>query len=160
MNLEQYVTPSIIDLCKSARSIVVIGPPVSGKSTIASYLSERLPHAYISTDHYLMNYNYDNEKSINKIIQDISNYNKSFIIEGTLGYRLLRKQVFIPDLIIKLNCNEKSIEYLYKKYRDPKKLNYVKGFTNGLNKIWNEYINTPTQNKPKLIELDTSLSYL
>lgn len=154
----QYITPQIIDLCKQHRSIVIIGPPCSGKSSIAQYISEQISYQYVSTDDY--------QNDVDLLLYNISKYNKSLIIEGMLAYRLLRKgaqtQTFNPDLIIKLECNFKTIEHLYKKYRDSNKLNYVNGMVNGSNKIFNEYreIIKYYPILPKVININTSLSYL
>jgi len=164
MNPEQYITQPILDICKQHNSIIIIGPPCSGKSSLATFLSEHLPHTLVSTDHYLISRN--QEEALTKILEDISHYNKSLIIEGTLGYVLLRKGLqlssYIPDLIIKLKCDEKSITHLYNKFRDPKKLNYVNGYIKGVDKVWNEYIELHKQYhaKTKCIEIDTSLTYL
>lgn len=158
MTPSNYITQPILDICRQSNQIVIIGSPCSGKTSIASFLSEQLPRPYILTDDY--------QNNLDKLLMDLTNYNKPLIVEGTLGYRLLRKglqtQTFIPDLIIKLECNDKTITHLYNKYRDPNKLNYVKGMINGLNKIWEGYIELHKlyQAKTKCIEINTSLSYL
>ena len=164
MTLSNYITQPILDICKQHNSIVIIGSPVSGKSTIAAYLSDHLPHDLISTDHYLISRN--QEEALTKILEDISHYNKPLIIEGTLGFVMLRKGLqlnsYIPDLIIKLKCDDKTITHLYNKFRDPKKLNYVNGYIKGIDKIWEDYLALHKQShvKTKCIEIDTSLTYL
>ncbi len=163
---ELYINSQMIDLCQTARSIIIIGGSCSGKSSIAEYISSQISHPYVSTDHYLQSNDNDQEKAINRLIVDINNYNKPLIIEGTLGYLLLRKGLqnnsFNPDLIIKLKCNDKTTEYLYEKYRDPSKINYAKGMAKGLEKIWENYKTLLKQNPfikiPKYIEVETTLS--
>ena len=159
MTPSQYITPQIIDLCKQHRSIVIIGGPCSGKTSIAKYISEQISYQYVSTDDY--------QNDVDLLLYNVSKYNNPLIIEGMLAYRLLRKgaqtQSFNPELIIKLECNFETIKHLYKKYRDPSKLNYVNGMINGSNKIWNEYIDYLAYHfikKPTYIEINTSLSYL
>ena len=164
MTPSNYITQPILNICNQSNQIVIIGPPVSGKSSIAAFLANNLPHALVSTDHYLVSRN--QEEALTKILEDVSKYNKQLIIEGTLGFVLLRKGLqsnsYIPDLIIKLKCDEKSITHLYNKFRDPKKLNYVNGYIQGVNKVWNEYIELHKQYhaKTKCIEINTSLTYL
>lgn len=164
MTPSNYITQPILDICKHHSSIIIIGPPCSGKSSIASYLNNNIPHTLISTDHYLISN--CQEEALTKILADISHYSQPLIIEGTLGYIMLRKGLqlnsYIPDLIIKLKCDYKTITYLYNKFRDPKKLNYVKGYIKGIDKVWEEYIEFHKQYhaKTKCIEIDTSIPYL
>ena len=90
MTPSNYITQPILDICKQHNSIVIIGSPVSGKSSIATYLNNHLPHALISTDHYLISRN--QEEALTKILEDISHYNKPLIVEGTLGFAYVEER--------------------------------------------------------------------
>jgi hypothetical protein len=93
------------------------------------------------------------------------NNNIPFIVEGTLCFRLLRKGVqlnnFFPDLIIRTECNDYTIEHFYNKEGEGHKLKRALSFNNGLIKIWDEYTQllfSNSNNKyPKLLTLNTSL---
>ena len=61
----------------------------------------------------------------------------------------LQLNSYIPDLIIKLKCNDKTITHLYNKFRDPKKLNYVNGYIKGIDKIWEDYLALHKQSHAK-----------
>ena len=166
MNIQNIVTPQIINYCKQFSSIVIVGFPKTLKSTIAEYLSEQINYPLFIADNYI-NY-YDKTKQLNDLRDAIlPHYNRNlpFIVEGVLSFRLLRKGIqlndFFPELIIKTNCNQSIIEYFYKKDGQEDKIKHVLKFNKGLSTIWDEYLSLLSQNprikKPKYIELDIIL---
>jgi len=166
MNPAELVTPSILDICKNSKSIVIAGFTKTGKVTIAKKISEELNIPLFISDNYIDENNRTN--SLYVLMDSILPYynmNLPFIVEGILAFRLLRKGIqlnnFHPDLIIKTNCNDATISHFYKKDGEENKIIRALGFNKGLDKIWVEYVNelnkNPFTKKPKYIELNTSL---
>ena len=76
------------------KHIIIIGSPASGKTTLSLKLLEK-GFKIIHTDDYMQ---YGFKDSLYKLLEDIQKLNlKNIVIEGILGYRLLRKG-------IELNC--------------------------------------------------------
>ena len=69
---------------------LILGAPGSGKTTLAKKLKTKF-HYIVHTDRYGEEYGY--EKGLYKLIEDLIQKQKNYIllVEGTLGYRLLRK---------------------------------------------------------------------
>lgn len=129
----------------TGENVLVIGCPASGKSTIAKMISERNPdHTLINTDDF-MSHGY--EQSLYVLIDDmkakINNDEVPMIIEGILGYRLLRKGVeldfFYPDVVIELLIIEERMERTYNEQRDPDKLKGAKAQTKACATILSKY---------------------
>ena len=166
MNPEELVTPSLLDICRNSKSIVIAGFTKTGKVTIAKKISKELNLPLFISDNYINEK--DRTTSLYGLIDSILPYynrNIPFIVEGILTFRLLRKGVqlnnFYPDLIIKTNCNDATISHFYKKDGEESKINRALSFNKGLDKIWDEYANLVNKNpyirKPRYIELNTSL---
>lgn len=71
------------------KNVLIIGSPRAGKTTLAKKL--KTPHhLLISTDHFLR---YGNDIGLQEVIKTILYVQNqiNIIVEGTLGYRLLRK---------------------------------------------------------------------
>ena len=116
----------------TGENVLIIGCPASGKSTIAQMIADRHhDHHFIHTDDY-MSHGY--EPSLYALIDDIkaavNNDQVPMIIEGILGYRLLRKGVeqdyYYPDVVIELLIPEERMEQTYNESRDPEKLKGAK----------------------------------
>jgi hypothetical protein len=166
MDPSSLVTPQLINFCTPLNSIIICGFTKTGKITIAKKLANSLNRHLLISDEYINNYGYDN--SLEKLIEDIKyfkNHNIPFIVEGILCFRLLRKSAklksFYPDLIIKTECDNKTISYFYNKDGENHKLERALIFNKGLNTIWNEYKeilkNDPFLPSPKFLSLNTSL---
>jgi len=163
MNPKDLVTDKLVDICRPLQTIFVIGYTKTGKYTIAKELSERLNREMFVSDEFQERYR---EKALDQLEMEIEHCyyaGKNVIFEGILGFRLLRrlaqKGYINPDLIIKTNCSEQTIRYFYNKEEPNKNINRVLGFNNGLDKVWNDYIEIVSlqQNKPKFLTLNTSV---
>ena len=91
------------------RNVIILGKPQAGKSSLAKKVKTN-KHFLINTDHFGNNYGYEDAlyKLIEFINSNVSKYN-NFIIEGTLGYRLLRKLFLLRikiDLIINIESSK------------------------------------------------------
>jgi uridine kinase len=166
MNPSKLITPELIDYCSQFKTITVLGYTKTGKITIAKKLSQELNYLLFISDHYI-NIN-NREQSLYDMMDHIIPYynsNQPLIIEGILGFRLLRKGLqlnnFHTDLIIKTKCNNETIKHFYKMDREEYKINRALSFNKGLDKIWNEYRDLLLHNNlnkiPKFIELETTL---
>lgn len=161
MNPVELVTPELVEHCKNFTVIVVCGFTKTGKVAIAKKLSTDLNrHLLISDDYGIDEFELFKDSCIGIYKQKMP-----VIIEGVLSFRLLRKGVqegtFLPDLIIKTNCNEATIRYFYEKDGEVSKINRALSFNKGLNTIWDEYRNIlktdPKIKRPSFLELNTSL---
>lgn len=166
MNPLDLVTPSLVNKCRSFSTIVIIGYTKTGKHPIAKKLASDLNYPLFVSDNYINASN--RQQSLYDMMDHILPYYNQqipFIVEGVLCFRLLRKGIqlnnFIPDLIIKTKCNDKTIEHFYKKDKEEHKIKRALSFNKGLNTIWDEYLNLLRNNsflkKPNFIELNTSL---
>ena len=95
----------------------------------------------IHTDDY-MKYGY--KDSLYKLLDDIKNKDlKNVVIEGVLGYRLLRKgeqlNCYKPDIVIELKSSIKIILNRYKNNRQDKNIKSVLSMIKSNNTILNEY---------------------
>ncbi len=165
MKPETLITPKIVDYCRPLTLIFVIGATKTGKVTIAKELSKQLDDRtlFISDDYIRM---YGQDGALNMLEQDMNEYYYSgyhIIIEGILGFRLLRKMAkegcYLPDMVIKTECNKETISYFYEKEEPGKNLNSVFGFNSGLEKIWIQTLETVySQNRHlNVLKLNTSI---
>lgn len=166
MNPKDHVTDKLVEVCKQMQIIFVIGFTKTGKYTIAKELANKLSpyyHLYVSDD---FTERYGQKKALDQLEIEIEHAyysGKNVIFEGILGFRLLRrlakKGYIVPDLIIRTICDEQTIRYFYEKEEPNKNLNRVFGFNQGLEKVWDEYLNliSSQDKKPKYLTLNTSL---
>ena len=167
-NPADLVTPKLIELCKNLPYIVICGYTKTGKITIAKKLARELNRELIISDDYkFQDYGDNFLQAFMTAVDSKIQQRKPIIAEGVLCFRLLRKTVqmngVLPDLIIKTECDEQTIRYFYNKDNESHKVEKALSFNKGLNTIWNDYLTLLEQNprikKPKIIQLNTSLSY-
>lgn len=160
MNPLTLITPQLIDRCKPMKIIVVCGFTKTGKAIIARELAKQLKRPLVESDDYGFEaYEYFVKDSLNLVRQ------MPVIIEGVLSFRLLRGGIkdntFVPDLILKTNCNEATIRHFYEKEGEGRKINRVLAFNRSLNTIWEDYLEErsllPWIKFPEYLELNTSL---
>ena len=125
--------------------ILIIGPPSSGKS----WLAPRIGLPIIHTDSFI---DYGYKIALYKLMDYMEVTPAPRVIEGVLGYRLLRKGVelgtYYPDTVIELEVSPERIEKTYKEERDAKKLAYIKQFNDTHAKILADYRAMNNPNKP------------
>ena len=134
-----YAISDIEKLPIRGKNILIIGNPASGKT----YVSGLLPathHTIIHTDDYIQ---YGHVDSLSKLLDDMEQIEGNTLIEGVLGYRLLRKGVelgvYFPDIVIELQTSPECVEMTYTQQRQPEKLKNLKGFTAGLGSVLRGY---------------------
>lgn len=136
------------DLDLKNKNVLIIGPPASGKTTLAKKLATP-DHLLIHTDDYMGLGYYD---AMYSILDDIIESEKPTIVEGVQGYRLLRKGVekntYYPDIVIELKISDEKMEEIYRLERDPKKIRYLSSFNKMHEKILTDYQNMYNPKKP------------
>ncbi len=134
----------------SDKNILVIGYPAVGKTTFAKKYIEHLPyHTLISTDDYL---SHGYEESLYALIEDLIKIQNLTLVEGVLGYRLLRKGVqldcYYPDVVFELTAPWTHIEKVYQTERETKKIPNLKSFIKTLDTILKQYQGLPNPKPP------------
>ncbi len=160
MNPKDLVTPELVNRCSNLGAIIVLGYTKTGKLPIAKKLSQELNYPLIISDDYLQY-----EDPLGTLTNIMYNNGREVIVEGTLCYRLLRKEFtnnFIPGVIIKTACNDETIKHFYRQDREEHKIKRALSFNKGLGKIWDEYKDMLRNNihnisPPRYIELNTTL---
>lgn len=163
-SIKSQITEELIYECALSPFICVAGAPKSGKVKVAKLIHERLPHyTLIKTDDYQ---HYGFKQAMYKILDDVTGmvYNDMpFIVEGTQVPRLLRKgletQTFIPDLIIKTDCNEDTLRKCYIEDGEPDKIDGALVFARQMDTMMGNYLNESfsLQKPPKVRHIVTSL---
>lgn len=136
----------ILVAVKSSPRVVIVGYPASGKTTLAKRLeAENTGHEVIHTDDEYPSGDGSSETAYTDLLVS-DDLGWSTIVEGVLGYRLLRKCVehggeWLPDLIIEVRCSEEARVARYREERPKKDYRRVKSFCKGLDtvmKVWAE----------------------
>ncbi len=139
------------------KNVLIIGPPASGKTTLALELSKQnWHHTLLHTDNFIK---YGYEQALYEIIRHTKANVSNMIIEGVLGYRLLRKgaqlpDVWKPDLVIEMEVTREKQAEIYANERDPAKLKYLKGFAATHAKILNDYFELVGDARPEWIKMN------
>jgi len=137
------------------KNVLIIGPPASGKTTLANELQKVNKHCLVHTDDYMV---YPYEEALYIMMEDMKKLTYPTIIEGVQGYRLLRKGVqlgtYFPDLVIEMEVTREQQAAIYESERDPAKLKYLKGFAAAHQKILNDYFELIGDRKPEWIKVN------
>lgn len=126
---------------QSARRVVILGLPASGKTTLAMELGGMgLPHHVVHTDD-----EYPSDSGASDLLHTELSFAESIgwrvMVVGVLGYRLLRKCVehggeWLPDLVIEVKCCEETRAARYAGERPTKDYRRIPSFCKGLETIY------------------------
>ena len=118
--------------------VVIIGPPGSGKTHVATVLGESSDLPIYRTDKFLGD---GHVKALYSVIDATGD--EGYIIEGMIGYRLLRKlkqlKLPAPDIVIQLEADDFMIEESYAKRNKVVNLNRLKTFCKAHEKVLDDY---------------------
>lgn len=138
--------------------VVIIGPPASGKSSLAESLKLQYEnsHAFFHSDSYMNDHNY--EPALYAMMEDMQATKIPKIIEGMQAYRLLRKGLeqksFYPTYVIQLSVKRYTIEARYEKYRKGKDVQKALSWAAMHEGIWREYESKYNPHPPILIKIN------
>lgn len=129
----------ILEIDLNGKNLLIIGCPASGKTWL-SWLLKRDSHQLIHTDDYIFQgYEMGMYGALNATVCSV----KNTIVEGVLGYRMLRKGAeygnYYPDIVIEIKTPEHQAIKIYSKERDAKKIKYLQQFNSSHEKILSEY---------------------
>jgi len=149
----QMLIRDILQLDLVRKNVVITGNPASGKTHLANLMKKAYPyHKFISTDEF-MEYGFEDALyELMRAIKEIGNY---VIIEGVLGYRLLRKGVerdeFYPEMVINMDTPEEEIEKVYAERGQSEKFIKVKSMIKGNKTVYDLYLGMDNPHKPIII---------
>lgn len=144
----------IFTLNLSGKTIVIIGVPASGKTTLGRILASLTGQQLVSTDDY-MPHGY--KESLYAMMDDLRQITAPVIVEGIQGYRLLRKGVetgeFFPDVVIELKVTPEQVERVYRRERQADKLPKLPAFVKMHDTILSSYKAMENDRPPEWIEV-------
>lgn len=118
--------------------VVIIGPPGSGKSHVATVLGESSELPIYRTDKFL---NDGHVKALYAVMEAAGE--EGYIIEGMVGYRLLRKlkqlDLPAPDIVIQLEADDYMIETSYAKRNKLCNIKRLRAFCKAHEKVMDDY---------------------
>jgi shikimate kinase len=135
---------------ENENTVVIVGPPAAGKTTLSDQLATDYPDYHIyHTDDYI---SYGFEQSVYKLLEEIrTDGHKKIIIEGIQSARILRKGIeqnsFYADLVIKI---EVEPEELYKRYYLRDKKSYPIATAKGIETVFNNYLSMSSR-RPRIL---------
>jgi len=130
----------VFTLDLSGKTIVIIGCPASGKTTLGRALAASTGTKLIETDDYIP---HGAVNSLYVMLDELVEMDCPVIVEGVGGYRLLRKGVqlanFFPDVVIELEVTPEQVARVYETERQDRKVKSLAGFCKGHQTVLTEY---------------------
>lgn len=130
----------IFNLDLSGKTIVIIGCPASGKTTLGNALAAHTGARLVHADDYIQ---YGYKEALYVMLADLIEIDGPVIVEGIQGYRLLRKGVemgnFYPDVVIELEVTQEQVERVYARERPGKKVERLATFNKMHQTILSKY---------------------
>jgi hypothetical protein len=118
--------------------VVIIGPPGSGKSHVATVLGESSELPIYRTDKFLSD---GHVQALYSVIDAAGD--EGYIIEGMVGYRLLRKLKQLklppPDIVIQLEADDFMIEESYAKRNKVCNIKRLRAFCKAHDTVLEDY---------------------
>lgn len=133
------------------KNVLIIGDPATGKTHLANLLKKDNPgHKLIHTDDFI---EHGYKQSLYVLLSFLTNITRPTIIEGILGYRLLRKglerECYYPDIVIEVVTPEATRIREYKENRPGKNWGYIKTFNAAHNTILADYKSKANPHPPE-----------
>jgi deoxyadenosine/deoxycytidine kinase len=122
-----------------ASTVVVIGPPGSGKSYVAHLLAENSGLPVYCTDKFLGD---GHVAALYGLMQAVGD--DGWIVEGMIGYRFLRKRKQLklpaPDIVIQLDASDEQIARAYAARGKPCNIKVLRNFCAAHEKVMSDYL--------------------
>ena len=119
-------------------TVVVIGPPGSGKTTVGQVLAETSGLPLYSTDRMLGDGHVAALYAVMAMTGDTG-----WIVEGMIGYRLLRKRAQFgmppPDIVIQLDATDAEITQNYWARKQHCDIRRIRAFCKAHDKVLEDY---------------------
>jgi adenylate kinase family enzyme len=119
-------------------TVVVIGPPGSGKTYVGELLAEQSGLSLYSTDEFLSN---GHVAALYAVMQACGD--DGYVIEGMIGYRWLRKRKQLnlppPDIVIQLEATDSEIQEAYKRKGRHCNLSHINRFCKAHESVLDDY---------------------
>ena len=119
-------------------TVVIIGPPGSGKTHVGHVLAESSGLPLYSTDCYLSD---GHVKALYAVMQAVGD--EGWIVEGMIGYRLLRKRAQLgmhpPDFVIELEATDQEIAQAYRNRNRHCNIQQIRRFCQAHEKVLEDY---------------------
>lgn len=129
-------------------TVVVIGPPGSGKTHVGELLAETSGLPLYSTDTFLDNGAVEALYVLMRACGD-----KGWIVEGMIGYRLLRKRAQLgmppPHIVIELEASDQQIIDAYRCRNKHCDIAVIRRFCRSHEKILSDYL-LLDHNRPRI----------
>jgi len=144
MDPKTLVTKTLLKQVNRENIYIILGTTKSGKSTIAREISAKLDRKMINTDD-IREQTGDENRTIDRLESIFLNYhysNRPVIISGVHCVRLVRRIAMKKNIklnIIKVDCDDSTIEYFYRKDNEYHKWRNVQRFNKALNTIWRQF---------------------
>ena len=149
MDKFNILTPELL----KGKNILIIGCPASGKSHITELLSF-LEIPVFHTDDYK---DHGFKDSLYVLINDLVKQGRPVIVEGVMGYRLLRKpDSWTPDIIIHVMISEETMIERYERERPGRDIRAVRRLADFDYRLLHEYMGVMKYNDiiPQIITID------
>lgn len=122
----------------SDSTVVVIGPPGSGKTRVGEVLAETSGLPLYSTDRFLGDGHVAALYAVMQLTGDTG-----WIVEGMVGYRMLRKRAQFgmppPDIVIQLDATDDEIVQSYRDRGEYCDLRRIRGFVAAHDTVLKDY---------------------
>ena len=142
------------------KNVVIVGNPCAGKSAFYDKKKDLLfgNHVVFHTDDFVL---HGFEKSLYVLLEEVCSAINSglfVVIEGVLGFRLLRKGVetglFYPDVVIKITVSLSEQAIRYKDRAGLEIKSGVLSMNKSNEKVFSDYIKMFNPKKPTIIVLE------
>ena len=181
--LSSLVTEELTSIADESHHIAIVGPNGSGKIGIAQALSDKTGYGFMISDDFIADldpnvHSYSRKSPLQiqpygrtnptdamySMLDMVMEHRTPLIYVGSLVPRLLRAglrdQMYVPDTVIVVECNEMTLRYGHSQRGHMSKfqanLNAYKG-SQGVLKEWNNMLNENMLIPyPTLIKIDTS----
>ena len=183
-SLSSLVTEDLASIANDSYHIAIVGPNGSGKISLAKAISERIGYDYAVSDDFIADltpdvHSYERKSPLHvqprtrtnpkdamyNMLDFVMEHKSPLVYVGSMVPRLLRAglrdEMYVPDTVIVVECNEATLEYGHsqrnQKHKFQSNINAYKGSSTVLNE-WNTMLNNDMLTPyPTIVKIDTSV---